>query len=111
MARGDHLGELEALVLLAVLRVDKRANGTAVYREIESRLGRDVTLPAVHVTMRRLEEKGMLTSTVGERSPRGGRPRRFYRATADGLRALREFRAMWRKAWRGFELPDPKGLS
>jgi DNA-binding PadR family transcriptional regulator len=107
MSRGEHLGELEALILTAVLRVGKEANGTAVYREIEKRSGRNPSLPAVHVTLRRLEEKGLLESDVGDTSSKGGRPRRFYRPTADGVRALREFRDMWRKVWSGLELPDP----
>lgn len=111
MGRGDHLGELEALVLTAVVRVGQRANGTAVYREIEARSGRDASLPAIHVTLRRLEEKGLLGSDVGEPSPRGGRPRRYYQPTPDGVRALREFREMWRKVWTGLELPDPETLS
>jgi DNA-binding PadR family transcriptional regulator len=110
MGRGDHLGELEALVLTAVLQVGKRANGTAVYQELEARTGRDASLPAVHVTLRRLEEKGLLTSQVGERSPLGGRRRRFYRPTPEGVRALQAFRAMWQKAWSGLELPDPDAV-
>lgn len=111
MGRGEHLGELEALVLTAVVRVGQGANGTAVYGEIEERSGRDASLPAVHVTLRRLEDKGLLTSQVGEPSPRGGRPRRYYRPTAEGVRALRGFRAMWRSVWSGLELPDPETLS
>lgn len=111
MARGDNLGELEALVLTAVVRTGERANGTAVYREIEETSGRELSLPSVHVTLRRLEEKGLLVSDVGEPSPRGGRPRRFYRPTPEGARALSDFREMWRKAWRGLEIPDPEALS
>ena len=111
MGRGEHLGEFEALILTAVMWVGQRANGTAVYREIEARSGRDPSLPAVHVTLRRLEEKGLLTSDVGKPSRRGGRPRRFYRPTPEGVRALREFREMFQNVWRGLELPDPGTLS
>lgn len=111
MGRGEHLGELEALVLTALIRVGPEANGTAVYREIEARTGRNASLPSVHVTLRRLEEKGLLSSWVGEPSSRGGRPRRFYRPTAEGVRALGEFRDTWRKVWSGLELPDPEALS
>ncbi len=111
MGRGEHLGELEALVLTAVVRVGPGANGTAVYQEIEARSGRDVSLPSVHVTLRRLEEKGLLASEVGERSPRGGRHRRFYRPTRDGVRALEGFRTMWQDVWSGLDLPDPEALS
>lgn len=111
MGRGEHLGELEALVLTAVMRVGQDANGTAVYTEIEARANREPSLPSVHVTLRRLEEKGLLTSEVGEPSPRGGRPRRYYRPTPEGVRALQAFREMWRRVWSGLELPDPEGLS
>ena len=111
MGRGKHLGELEALVLTAVIGVRRRANGAAVYQEIEARSGRDVSLPAVHVTLRRLEAKGLLTSEVGEPSPRGGRSRRFYRPTPEGVRALQDFRAMWRNVWKGLQLPDPETLA
>jgi len=111
MGQGEHLGEFEALVLTAVIRVGQKANGMAVYQEIEERSGREASLPAIHVTLRRLEEKGLLASVVGDTSPRGGRPRRFYRPTPAGVRALREFRAMWRNVWKGLELPDPETLS
>lgn len=111
MGRGEHLGELEALILTAVVRVGESANGTAVYHEIEARSGRDPSLPAVHVTLRRLEEKGLLASEVGDSSRQGGRPRRYYRPTPDGVRSLREFREMWRSVWSGLELPDSEALS
>jgi PadR family transcriptional regulator, regulatory protein PadR len=105
------LGEFEALVLTAVVRVGRGANGPAVYQEIEARAeGRDVSLPAVHVTLRRLEEKRLLTSEVGDASPRGGRPQRFFAPTPDGIRALHEFRALWQRVWHGLELPDPEAL-
>ena len=111
MGQGEYLGDLEALILTAVVRVGQGANGTAVYREVEARSGREPSLPSVHVTLRRLEEKGLLTSDVGEPSRRGGRPRRFYAPTPKGLRALHEFRDMWRKVWSGLELPDAERLS
>lgn len=111
MGRGEHLGELEALILTSVVRIGEGANGTAVYEAIEGLSDRSASLPAIHVTLRRLEEKGLLVSTVGEPSPRGGRPRRYYRPTADAIRALRAFRAMWQRAWSGLELPDPETLS
>jgi len=111
MGRGKHLGELEALVLTAVIAAGQEANGAAIYEEIEARSGRDVSLPAIHVTLRRLEAKGLLISETAEPSPRGGRSRRFYELTADGARALREFRTMWQNLWKGVDLPDPKTLA
>lgn len=110
MRRGQNLGEFEALVLTSVMRVGRGANGVAVYGEIEARSGRAPSLPAVHVTLRRLEDKGLLTSEIGEPSPRGGRPRRYYRVTAEGVRAVQGFRDMWRSVWKGLLLPDPDRL-
>ncbi|MEQ8330292.1 MAG: PadR family transcriptional regulator [Longimicrobiales bacterium] len=109
MGRGKHLGELEAMVLAAVVRAGAGAHGTAVYDAIEASTGRDPTLPAVHVTLRRLDEKGLVTSRVGEVSPRGGRPRRHYRLTDEGAERLRECREMWRRVWSGLEIPETGG--
>ena len=110
MGRGDHLGELEAMVLAAVVRVGTDANGVAVYEEIEARTGREARLPAIHVTLRRLEEKGLLTSELGSPSSRGGRPRRFYTPTPSGLTALLDFRRAWESLWRGMRIPNPEAL-
>ncbi len=111
MGRGEHLGELEALVLTGVVRLGAEANGTAVYRDLEVRSERDFSLPAIHVTLRRLEDKALLRSELGESSPRGGRRRRFYRPTSAGVRALVEFREIWSRVWSGLELPDPEALT
>ncbi len=111
MGRGEHLGELEALVLVGVVHLGAGANGTAVYQELEDRSEREFSLPAIHVTLRRLEEKGLLRSELGEPSPRGGRPRRFYRPTPVGIRTLTEFRDMWGRVWHGLQVPDPEALS
>lgn len=106
MEQLGRLGEFEALVLATVIRSGKDANGVAVFEGIAATSGQAVSLPAVHVTLRRLEEKGLLISEVGSSSDRGGRPRRFYRATPAGVRATTEFRDMWRRVWQGLALPE-----
>ena len=85
--------------------------GIAIYREIEERTGRDPSVPAVHVTFRRLEGKGHVQSTTGALSPRGGRPRRYYRRTVRGTEALLAYRSMWDGLWQGLELPESGGRS
>lgn len=104
----NHLGDFEALVLAAVVRGGEEANGVRVYREIETRTDRVATVTAVHVTLRRLETKGLLSSVEGTPSERGGRPRRYYRPTAAGASALADHRAMWQSMWRGLRIPDPE---
>jgi PadR family transcriptional regulator, regulatory protein PadR len=99
------LGEFELLVLLAVLQVGEDANGAAILRELHDRAGRNVARGALYVTLERLEAKGLLASTT-ERgpSPRGGRPRRFYRVRAAGRQALRTSLEALARMQRGLHL-------
>ncbi len=106
MSAGGRLGEFEALVLAAVVRVGEHANGVAVFEHLQVTAGDEVSLAAVHVTLKRLEEKGLLTSRVGTPSDRGGRPRRFYQPTPAGVTSLAAFRDLWRRAFRGLVLPE-----
>lgn len=111
MAKGDHLGELEALVLTGVVRAGPSAVGPDVFEELESHSGRAISLASIHVTLRRLEEKGLVRSRIGSTPERGGRPSRRYGLTADGVRALSDFQAMWQRVWHDVELPDPDALT
>ena len=100
------LGTFEQAVLLAVLRLGSGAYGRAVLNEVQARLGRDVAAGAVHSTLVRLEEKGLLSSDLGSGSEvRAGRPRRYYRLDPSGVRALNEARAAVHTLWRGFRWP------
>ena len=84
------LGELEQIVMLAVLRVGDDAYGVPILDEIQRETGRELALATVYKTLSRLEEKGLVTSRVGEPTPqRGGRRKRYYAVTAAGMRDLR----------------------
>lgn len=83
------LGDLEQLVLLALLRLGPDAFGIAVQQEIAARTRRDVTLGAVYTTLARLELKGFVATRVGDPTPvRGGRRKKHYRVQPAGRRAL-----------------------
>ena len=83
------LGEFEQMVMLALLRLGPDAYGAAVCGEIEKRGGRGVSVSAVHTTLERLEQKGLVKSRVGEPTPqRGGKRKRHYEPAALGMRAL-----------------------
>jgi DNA-binding PadR family transcriptional regulator len=89
MPRGNLLGSLECIVLLALVRLGPAAYGMTVRREIEDRLGRKLSIGAVYATLDRLESKGYVGSTVGEpTATRGGRGKRHFRIEAAGRRAL-----------------------
>ena len=90
MPRGDLLGSLEYIVLLALVRLGPHGYGMTVRREIEARTGRNVSIGAIYSTLERLEAKGYVSSFVGEpTAERGGRAKRFFRIEAAGQRALR----------------------
>jgi len=104
MKRKGYLGELEQMVLLAILRLDDKAFGTNVLGELNRRVQRRVSRGALYVTLDRLEEKGMLTSKLGDPTPRrGGRPRRYMTVTPTGVAALRRSRAAWINLWEGLD--------
>ena len=84
------LTDFELMILLAILRVQE-AYGVPIAREIENTAGRDVVLGAVYAALDRLDERGLVTSSMGDPTPeRGGRARRYFRVTARGLRALND---------------------
>ena len=90
MSPREFLGELEEMVLLAVLRLGKEAYGATILRELDEQAGRDVPRGSVYVTLDRLEAKGMVTSRAGEpTAQRGGRAPRLITVTRPGLAALR----------------------
>ena len=58
----------------------------------------------MYVAFKRLEQKGLVTSRLGESTPeRGGRAKRFFRLKSSGLKALRESREMFLGLWRDYE--------
>ena len=99
------LGELEQLVLLAVLRMDGDAYGVPIRDDLLDRAGRDVPLGSVYNALARLEEKGLVTSAVGDPTPeRGGRRKRLYSATTAGRAAARDSIEALRAMARGLSL-------
>ena len=102
----DVLGTFEQAVLLTVLRLGDDAYGRAILKEVQSRLDRDVAAGAVHATLERLEQKGLLSSRLGSGTVvRDGRARRFYRVQPAGIRALNEARRAVSNIWRGVKWP------
>lgn len=104
MSPAKFLGEFEQMVLLAVMRLGEAAYGGAIRRELEARTGRKTTHGASYVTLDRLVAKGLLESDLGEpEAGRGGRPKRYFRITPEGIEALRASRAALRSLWSGLE--------
>src|SRR6187401_3056689 len=103
MPRVD-LGDMEHLVLLAILRLGTDAYGIPILDEVSARSGRAVSRATVYVALKRLEQKGLVTSRLGDSTPeRGGRAKRFFKLKPAGLKALRESREMFLNLWRDYE--------
>jgi PadR family transcriptional regulator PadR len=93
--KGNHIGELEELVLLTVGILPTEAYGVAILKELADQTGRVVNISAIHAVLNRLEEKGFLKSQMGgATSERGGRRKRFYTLSSAGRSAVDEMKAM-----------------
>jgi len=86
----ENLGEFEELILTLVAALGDEAYGAAIAMKIETELKREITLSAVHVTLYRLEDKGLVRSkTGGATMERGGRRKRIFTITTAGLAMLK----------------------
>jgi DNA-binding PadR family transcriptional regulator len=103
VARID-LGDMEHLVLLAILRLGPDAYGIPILEEVSGRSGREISRATVYVALKRLEQKGLVTSHLGDSTPeRGGRAKRYFKLKTAGLKALRDSREMFLGLWQDYE--------
>ena len=108
MRKGAYLGNFELMLLLALLRLDEDAYGVTIAQELEERTGREVVVASVYATLDRLQDRGLVASSLGDSTPeRGGRAKRYFRITGAGLREVREARKSLMKLWDG--LPQLHG--
>ena len=97
----EYLGEFEELVLTMVGILGEDAYGNSIVSEIKERVGREVNLSAVHITLYRLEDKGHVKSHMGGATKsRGGRRKRIFRITNAGLAMLRAMKDARVDLWK-----------
>ncbi|SRR6266404_3383096 len=105
MSDRDYLGSFEHIVLLGLLRLLDQAYGVTVRKEIEARTGREVSIGAIYATLDRLEAKGYVKSQLSDPTPeRGGRSKRFFRVTANGIAEVNRSHRAIRKMSQGLDL-------
>lgn len=108
MPEHPHLTDLEQLLLLAVLRTGDEAYGAAIQTDIEETAARHVSLGSIHVTLSRLEERGLTRSEKGApKGVRGGKARRLYEVTPRGRAVLEWSREVMGRMWDG--VPHEEG--
>jgi len=97
-----HLTDLEQLLLLAVLRCEDEAYGANLQADIEHEADRHVSLGSIHMTLARLEERGLASSRKSApQASRGGKARRIYRVTEEGRATLEWNRHVMNRMWDG----------
>jgi len=97
--------DFEQQVLLAAWRLGEKAYGAAVRDELEARTGRELAHGAIYVTLVRLEKKGLLLSRLSDPTPvRGGKAKRYFDITPQGVAGVQAARRTMEKLWEG--LPD-----
>lgn len=98
------LGEFEQQVLLTMLRMGGEAYSVPMVLEMEERGGREVSQAAVYIALRRLEDKGLVSSRMEEAEATGsGRERRYFRVEREGVELLKESRRTMERFWEGLE--------
>lgn len=105
-------GELEQMVLLAILQAGEEAYVVAILDELDRRAGRRTDRGALYKTLDRLEAKGYVEWSVEAGTPeRGGHRRRRFRVRPEGLEILRASRTALMNLWEGLGsvLADPAG--
>ena len=104
MSDVPYLGEFEHLLLLAILQCGDHAYTLPIRTVLSERSRRRVARGALYTSLDRLEAKGLVTSRMGEPlAIRGGRARRYFTVTPEGLTALRAARAAVADLSRGIE--------
>ena len=101
MKSHESLNDSELMMLLATLRLGEEAYGVSLCQELTRMTGKTAALASVYKTLERLENRGLVTSRMGEPSAeRGGRAKRFVRVTEQGLRAIDATRMVLNSLWQ-----------
>lgn len=100
----QYLGELEQMVLLAVLQLDESAYAPEIGRELEASAARRVSRGALYATLDRLERKGFLRWKIeAATSERGGHRKRLFEVTGAGVEVLKASRVALENLWNGLD--------
>jgi PadR family transcriptional regulator PadR len=102
MPNPNAISNFELMVLLALIRLGDEAYGVPISQEIEKYSGHDVALGSVYAALERLQNRGFVSSIVGEPTPeRGGRAKKYFKITGKGMEVVQETQYTLTRLWKG----------
>lgn len=107
----ESIGGLEEVILLLLLNNEK-IHGVEIAEQYEEALKKTISLPAIHVVLKRMEKKGWVKSEFGQPSAeRGGKRKRLYWATSVGYNIIKEAQERKTALWSGVVKPQFEAVS
>ena len=104
----SHLSDFELIVLLVLLRLGDGAYGVPIAQEMQEQTKREAKLGSIYASLERMEKKGLVVSELGEPTKeRGGRAKRYFHVTKQGMRQIRETQRTLTRLWKG--VPELEG--
>src|SRR6186997_3264585 len=108
MANPNPISNFELMVMLALIRLGDDAYGVPISQEIEEQSGHDVAMGSVYAALERLQDRGFVSSSIGEPTPeRGGRAKKYFKVTGKGMKVVQETQQTLTRLWKG--LPKLQG--
>jgi DNA-binding PadR family transcriptional regulator len=99
----EYLSQREEQILLAIGYLQEEAYLVAIRKHLSKIVGRELSIGAVHIPLRRIEKQGLISASFGESTAvRGGRRKKIYRLTASGLVALEENKKVSDRLWTDY---------
>lgn len=99
----EYLSQREEQILLAIGYLREEAYLVAIRKHLSKITGKELSIGAVHIPLRRIEKQGLITGSFGESTAtRGGRRKRIYRLTAAALEALEQNKKVSDRLWADY---------
>ncbi len=96
------LSRTEEMLLISVWKLQDEAYGLSIRTHFSELVGKEMSVGATYIPLERLKKQGFLESWESEPTEkRGGRSKRFYRLTAEGINALSRVKSIHDRAWTG----------
>ena len=99
----EYLSQREEQILLAIGYLREEAYLVAIRKHLSKIVGKELSIGAVHIPLRRIEKQGLIAASFGESTAvRGGRRKKIYRLTSAGLGALKENKKIRDRLWADY---------